>query len=316
MPGDEMAARIRAFPFVERTTEGTGLNVVFEGVDSFMVAFEDGSPIGFATIDGRAPTDALDGGLPEIALGPATMRRLHLRLGDTVRFVYATMDESREEATPIQPARVVGVAAIPALPWAAVEPGEGAVMTIGAIRRFSPNEAGGCCFVRFRRGTDLRVARAELEKAGLETFLRTKRSDLATLERISRLPVLLSGIFAAIAAAALVHVLVTGIRRRRHDLAILKTLGFVKRQVRGAVAWQSSAIAVLSVVVGIPAGLVLGRWAWRLVAGQFGVVPAPVAPVLLLALLAPAAVLLANLVAVIPGRIAARTRPALVLRTE
>lgn len=316
MPGEEMVARIRAFPFVERTTEGTGLNVVFEGVDSFMVAFEHGSPIGFATIDGRAPTDALDGGLPEIALGPATMRRLGLRLGNTVRFTYATEDESRAEATPDQPARVVGVAAIPALPWAAVEPGEGAVMTIGAIRRFSPNDEGGCCFVRFRPGTDLNVARAELQKVGLETYLRTKRSDLATLERISRLPALLSLIFGTIAAAALVHVLVTGIRRRRRDLAILKTIGFVKRQVRGAVAWQSSVIAILSVMLGIPVGLALGRWGWMLVAGQFGVVPAPVVPALFLGLLPLGAALLANLVAVIPGRIAAHTRPALVLRSE
>jgi ABC-type lipoprotein release transport system permease subunit len=127
---------------------------------------------------------------------------------------------------------------------------------------------------------------------------------------------LLSILFGAMAAAALAHVLVTAIRRRRRDLAILKTLGFVQRQVRSAVAWQASAVALLAVVAGIPAGVVLGRWGWRLVASEFGVVPVSVDPILTLALVLPAALILANIVAAIPGRVAARTKPALVLRTE
>lgn len=313
--GEEAVRRLREFPFIDQTTEGTGLNAAFNGVDSFIVGFEDGNPIGFATIEGRAPTDADAGGMPEIALGPTTIRRVGLRLGDVVEFFYATEDESGEHRS-AQQGRVVGIAAIPPLPWAATEPGEGAVMTVGAIRRFSPGGAGGCCFVRFTPGTDLDAARARLEDAGFGTFLRTKRADLGTLERITRLPVLLSAIFGIMAAGALAHVLVTGLRRRRRDLAILKTLGFVTRQVRSAVVWQASTIAVLCVAAGIPAGIALGRWGWRLIASQFGVVPVSVAPLALVALLVPAAVALATLVSALPARAAARTRPALVLRTE
>jgi ABC-type lipoprotein release transport system permease subunit len=312
---EERAARLASYPFVERTTEGTGLNVVFEGIDSFLVAFEDGAPIGFAVIEGRPPTDAQNGGLPEIAIGPATARRLGASVDDTVEFLFAGEGQERgDERT--QPARVVGIAAIPSLPFAATEPGEGAVMTVGAIKTFSPDDAGGCCFVRFEPGTDLVAARETLEADTWGIYLRTKRADLATLEKVTRLPALLSTLFGLMAAAALTHVLVTAIRRRRGDLAVLKTLGFVQRQVRGAVAWQASTFAVLAVVAGIPAGIMLGRWGWRLVAGQFGVVPVAVQPVGTLALIVPAALVLANIVAAIPGGIAARTQPALVLRAE
>jgi ABC-type lipoprotein release transport system permease subunit len=45
-------------------------------------------------------------------------------------------------------------------------------------------------------------------------------------------------------------------------------------------------------------------------------VPEAVTPVSLIVLIAPGAVLLANLVAAIPARLAARTSPAAVLRAE
>lgn len=323
---EERAARLAAFPFIDRAAIGTALNVVFDGIDSFLLGLEGDGAIGFAVIEGRAPTDAEVRGIGEIALGPTTARRLGAGIGDTIEFLYSDSEqleeEQEEEGRPISRrlatgrARVVGVAAVPPVPWAVTEPGEGAVMSTGAIARINPLEVGGCCFVAFKPGTDLAAARGELEEAGFSPNLRTKRTDLATLEKISELPIILSAIFAAIASAALAHVLMTAARRRRRDLAILKTLGFVKRQVRGAVAWQVSTIAVLAIAVGIPAGIVLGRWGWRLVANQFGVVPVSVAPLGMLALLLPAGLLLGNLVAAVPGHIAARTQPALVLRTE
>jgi hypothetical protein len=319
----EHAKKLSALPFVDDLAFGTAVNVVFAGEDSFLIGFNDGASIGYAVIDGRAPTDVGRSATPEIALGPETLRRMRLHIGDTVEFGYPDPAQSEEELeAPIvrrlvyQRAAIVGVAAIPPLPWAVTEPGEGAIMSATAVERFNLGDRGGCCFVSFKPGGDLNEARRQLEDAGFQVFLRVKRTDVATLERISRLPIVLSGLFAAIAAAALAHVLVTSIRRRRRDLAILKTLGFVQRQVRGAVAWNVSVITLLSVAIGIPVGLVLGRWGWRLIANQFGVVPVSVAPVLLLALVLPAALVLGNLVAAVPGRFAARTQPALVLRAE
>jgi predicted lysophospholipase L1 biosynthesis ABC-type transport system permease subunit len=106
------------------------------------------------------------------------------------------------------------------------------------------------------------------------------------------------------------------VRRRRRDLAVLKTLGFTRRQVSGSVAWQATTIGVLALVVGIPLGLALGRVGWTLLAHELGVVAEPVWPVAAAVLAVPVTLALVNLLAFVPGRLAARTRPAVVLRSE
>jgi hypothetical protein len=68
--------------------------------------------------------------------------------------------------------------------------------------------------------------------------------------------------------------------------------------------------------VGVPVGIVIGRVLWNLFAHDIDAVPAPSVPVLTIVLIAVGAVLLANVVAAIPGRMAARTPTALVLRAE
>ena len=108
----------------------------------------------------------------------------------------------------------------------------------------------------------------------------------------------------------------TGIRRRRRDLAILKTLGFVRGQIRGAVAWQATTLTAFALVIGLPVGIGVGRWSWGLFADQLGVFPTPVVPLFPILMAVPSALLLANLIAVLPSRSAARTHPALLLRNE
>ncbi|MGZ4212832.1 MAG: FtsX-like permease family protein, partial [Actinomycetota bacterium] len=98
-------------------------------------------------------------------------------------------------------------------------------------------------------------------------------------------------------------------------LAILKTLGFVRAQVRAAVAWQSSVLVMISVVVGLPLGVIAGRWAWMTYTNHNGLRPVPIVSLLLLVLI-PVALMVANAVAAFPARAAARTEPALILRTE
>jgi ABC-type lipoprotein release transport system permease subunit len=116
--------------------------------------------------------------------------------------------------------------------------------------------------------------------------------------------------------ATLAHLLVTSTRRRRHDLAILKILGFAPAEVRRAVAWQATTLAVLAVVVGVPLGIGVGRWAWLLFAHQLGIVAAPSVSLVAVVGLIAATVVVANLAAALPGRAAARLHPARVLRSE
>jgi len=118
------------------------------------------------------------------------------------------------------------------------------------------------------------------------------------------------------AVVALALTLVTSVRRRRRDLALLKTLGFTGRQVSASVAVQATLVGVVGLVVGLPAGIALGRWLWVLFARQIYAVPEPTVPGLTLVLVGLSVLVLVNIVAVLPGRAAARTPAASVLRAE
>jgi ABC-type lipoprotein release transport system permease subunit len=66
----------------------------------------------------------------------------------------------------------------------------------------------------------------------------------------------------------------------------------------------------------VPLGIALGRWLWILFAGAIDAVPLPTVPAGQVVFVTVGALALANLVAALPGRRAARTPAALVLRTE
>ena len=110
--------------------------------------------------------------------------------------------------------------------------------------------------------------------------------------------------------------LFTGVRRRRRDLAVLKTLGLTRSQLLKLVSWQASALATVALLAGLPLGALAGRWSWALFAGATGVPGQADIPLPLVLLAIPGALLLANLVAAGPGWAAAQTRPALILRSE
>ena len=97
---------------------------------------------------------------------------------------------------------------------------------------------------------------------------------------------------------------------------MLKTLGFTRGQVSQTVAWQATTFALVAALAGLPVGIAAGRWAWRLVANQLGVDSGPVVPPTPVLAVAAGAVLAANLAAAGPGWVAARIRPATVLRSE
>lgn len=72
----------------------------------------------------------------------------------------------------------------------------------------------------------------------------------------------------------------------------------------------------IGIVIGAPLGVILGRFLWDLFAREINAVPSPTVPVPTLVLIAVGGLALANLVAAVPGRIAARTPTALLLRAE
>jgi predicted lysophospholipase L1 biosynthesis ABC-type transport system permease subunit len=96
----------------------------------------------------------------------------------------------------------------------------------------------------------------------------------------------------------------------------LKTLGFVRRQVALSVSWQTTTVAAMGLVVGVPLGLAVGRLAWRAFATYLGVQVVPVVDTGVIVALCLATLVVANLLAVVPALMAARTRPMTLLRVE
>jgi ABC-type antimicrobial peptide transport system permease subunit len=140
--------------------------------------------------------------------------------------------------------------------------------------------------------------------------------QLAEVQDVQILPLFLGGFLALLAVGAVGHALATAVRRRRHEVAVMRALGMTRAQSRLVVFTQASLLAVAGLAFGVPLGVALGRTLWRVVAERTPLFYEP--PVALWALLAigPAAVLIANLLALWPGRHAARLRIGHILRTE
>jgi len=251
-------------------------------------------------------------GADEVALGARTARALGADIGDVVEVA-----RSGEQAVPM---RVVGRVAFPSVGNTS-RLGDGVLATVAARDAVTPDDGSvpGDLFLRLTPGADPAAVVADLNaRAGTNAFVQSTGSpaDIVNFGRVESTPFVLGGILAAIAAATLAHLLLSAVRRRRRDLAILKTLGFVRGQVAGTVAWQATTVVVVSLVVAVPLGVALGRWTWTLLAADLGVVARPQVPWLTLTAVFGAALILANAIALVPGQLAARTRPATVLRSE
>lgn len=82
------------------------------------------------------------------------------------------------------------------------------------------------------------------------------------------LPLVLSGFLALLAVGAVGHALVIAIRRRHHELAVLRALGLTQWQSRLVIATQATVLAMIGLVFGVPLGVALGRALWRAAAGM------------------------------------------------
>jgi hypothetical protein len=262
----------------------------------------------------------------QVVLGALTLAQLHAHLGGAVV-------ESEGAGGPHRLV-VVGTATLPAFGSSGqhMEMGVGAVLSYKLLPQLQlnsfdtplpgPQEA----LVRLRPGLDRAAAYRSLmtiaqqttnpDNFGVTVVGVQRPAEILNYRSLGDTPAFLGAGLAAGAIAALALTLVASVRRRRRDLAVLKTLGFTERQLAATVAWHSSTAVAIGVVAGVPLGIALGRALWDLFAHDINAVPAPSVPVGQVVLIAVGALLLANVIAAIPGRLAARTPTALVLRSE
>jgi len=253
--------------------------------------------------DGRAP--AAPG---EVMLGAKTLRTLDVRIGDTVTVRRPGARSARM--------RIVGQGVLGTGFSNTGRLGQGAVIDARDARRLAPGTPASDAVVRLAPGTDARELQRRLSRRLGPLYLRPHEqpSDIVDFGRVRALPLLLAGLLALLATATLAHVLIASVRRRARDIAVLKTLGFQRRDVRLVVQAQSLTYTAAALLIGLPLGTALGRLLWNVYADHLGIVPDVVVPLGLLLIVIPAATLIALLVAVLPARRAAATQPAADLR--
>ena len=278
--------RVGVFPVNERPVSTFSLDPLKGKVD-------------IVSLRGRPPVRA-----DEISLGPQTADALGVSTGDTVKVGSRTL-------------QVSGVTFVPEHFHNGYADGAWLTREGFAVQQPNPDDDK---FHEVRFALAPRVSKGEAVKSLGEFGQRIEPSpvpkEVGNLRDVRAQPLLLGGFLLLLALGAVGHALATAVRKRRHDMAVLRSLGMTRRQSRLTVAAQASVIAVVGLVFGLPLGLAAGRSGWRVLAEATPVLYiAPIA-VLVLVISVPAALATANLLAALPARRAARLKVAQTLRAE
>jgi hypothetical protein len=299
--------------------------VLVEGERVPSALFGEGDPTLVPTIvDGRGPKQS-----GEIVLGAGTSKRVNASIGDTV--TVGGGDTASEM-------RVTGIAVFPVLgPVLATRTGldqgawidEADYKQIDAVSAFIayglPDEPQfSLALFKLAPGGSLdRLNETMQATEGVSLGSSVDMIDVISPSEVrtaasggGRTQTLLCAVIAVAAAMSMVLALAAVVRRRRSELAVYRVLGFEPRQVRATVLWQGVLMAAVALVIGVPAGSLLGSVLWRAFANRLGVIPDPTLPVtrLLIAIGLTLVVSLAG--AAGPAVMAARVSPAEGLRSE
>ena len=129
--------------------------------------------------------------------------------------------------------------------------------------------------------------------------------EIENLRRVRTLPTVLAVFLALLAVAAVGHVLFTSARRRSQTFAVLRALGLTRTEARYVLNSQGTTIGVIGLLVGIPIGVLIGRWGWSYIAAQVPLDDVAPSAWLAVAVVVPGALLVANALALVarpPGR--------------
>lgn len=260
------------------------------------------------SMKGELPWTVLSGRLPsaddEVALGPVTADGLKARAGDTIDVPDAKGAKHH--------LHVVGTLLVPVDTTQRL--GDCMLLTVSGLLGVQQSTPITSLLVHTYPGqsSSLRnvlARRFEIIQAG-------QPSEVRNVTDLGRLPDTLALFLGLVAAAALGHGLVLTSRRRQHDIAVLRSLGFTPRQVAGAVLTTAGVTSALGLVLGLPLGLAAGRVVWHEVALATPVATDVALPSALLAVIVPLVLLAAACLAALPARQSAAVLAGGVLRGE
>ena len=259
---------------------------------------------GMQQVKGHEVPVTLAGRLPssdnEIAPGRLAAAALQAEVGDEVVL--------RGEGPP-QRFRVTGVAVVPGVEGLDGV-GEDAVVTLGGLRRLVPEATPSAAAVDVRPG----AVAATASRYGIGPL--SPPGVIVNLARVRSVPYLLAAVLGALALMTVVHLMVTSVRNRRREVALLRSLGADGPWITRVVHWQATTFSLLTMVLGAPLGLAAGRLVFELFVGNVGAVPDASYPFVVLGAVLAAFVVVSNLVAAMPARRARRLSPAPFLVVE
>lgn len=252
-----------------------------------------------------------------VAMGHRTLLQFGVTLGDDVQLDFSEVGGAELSF------RVVGELLMPPQ-GSGGRMDEGIFLSLTGIQRAvdSDEPVLDTLFLAGAPGTDLVAVVdglvAEIEPDEYPSIERpTTPSDLVDLGRARSMPALFAAGMALAGTAALAHTLLVSVRRRRHETAVLRALGFDNRQLYAATLLQAAALAMVAVVAGIVIGLAAGRLGWGALADSLGSpLPAAVPRLATFAAVPLSVLALSILLSLAPARSATRLRPAAALRTE
>jgi ABC-type lipoprotein release transport system permease subunit len=266
--------------------------------------------VGFEQAEGDLTPHLLSGRLPtapdQLALGRVTARALHLGTGDTMELAGAD-----GQAT----FHVVGMAVVPTIAGDDGV-GKGALLTAAGFARLVKQPSSNLAGIRLRPGAPADTRARLSKKLSLDAGLEDPPGAIVNLGRIRRIPVFLAVLLGVLLLMATFNAIIVSVQLRRQDLAVLSAMGADRRWIGRAVHWQTTILAVLPLVIGIPLGLIAGSAVFRAFVDRIGAVPDPSVPIVLVLGLAVALVVAANVVALLPTRRARRLSTAELLRAD
>jgi hypothetical protein len=318
--GHQFSAAGDALTAVAKDPDVTGVNdsriaVAYSGetsITTYTYSPQGGKPLPVVLTDGQMPATPT-----EIVLAPLTAADLHARVGSVIRL--------RGTAAP-ELVTVTGIGFVPEGPHNGYADGGWITATSydrlfrGAFYAYKFRIAS----VSTRPGTDLAALAARLDKAVAPAnhghrgqFSPTPPpSEIVQIRDVAILPVALSAFLVLLAFGAVGHALATAVRRRQHELAVLRALGITRWQARLVVVTQASVLALAGLAFGVPLGLALGLRLWRVVTNSTPLAYHTPLAFWALLLIIPAGLLAANLLAIWPSHRAARLSSGQVLRAE
>jgi hypothetical protein len=272
-----------------------------EGIRAWGVSTLHGT-IGYALLAGTNPV-----GADEMVIGPATEHQMHVRIGSTIPVAECPCNEDAAPSKTV-PVRVVGIALFP-------EDDDGNFNNSlgfsgqGYVRHVAQGEPPR---VAVALGPGQSVARVAGDLGRRypgnvsQYSYPTRPGEVQNLVGLRTFPKALFLFAALLGVAVLANLLFATVRRRRRELATLRSMGLTRRQAGACIVWQSMSVVVVAIAFGIPLGLLAGATVWAAATHGIGIAHDLYRPFAQLTILLAGVVIAALAASIMPGWQASR----------